>query len=258
MMADLTRKLSVPAAELRRPCATVGHEFTRSDELPAGERHLGQQRAVDAIRFGIEIERPGYNVYVLGPLGSHRHGLVIELCRERALAKGAPSDWCYVNNFADQERPRALELPAGRGREFQGDMHALIEDMRLAIPAAFEGEDYRNQLKAIEAETQQEVEGQWRSLEEMAASEGIGVMQTPTGYVLAPVEGGKVIGDKEFDRLPEERQEKIKAAIQRLSEELQARIETMPKLRKQHRERVKALNESVTAHAVSSLLVVSA
>ncbi len=254
-MAELTDKLAVRVADLRKACEDLGTDFTRSDELPAGRPWLGQQRAVDAVRFGIDVDRPGYNVYVLGAAGSHRHGLVRELCEERAATRGAPADWCYVNNFTDPERPCALSMPAGRGAEFRSDMHSLIEDMRLAIPAAFEGDDYRNQLRAIEEETQEEVEAQWRSLEEMASQKGIGVMQTPTGYVLAPVEDGKVIGDKEFEKLPEERQEQIKAAIQQLSEELQARIETMPGLRKQHREKVRALNEQVTSRAVSALLV---
>ena len=84
-----------------------------------------------------------------------------------------------------------------------------------------------------------------------AAEDGIGVLQTPTGYVLAPIIDGKVIGDKEFNKLPEKKRKEVESAIERLSEELQQRVEMMPKLRKAHRERVKALNEEVTAHAVS-------
>jgi lon-related putative ATP-dependent protease len=106
-------------------------------------------------------------------------------------------------------------------------------------------------LRAIEEDTKSQVEEQWQSLNERAAEEDIGVLQTPTGYVLAPIIDGKVIGDKEFKKLAEEKRKEIEAAIERLSEELQARVEMMPKLRKAHRERVKALNEEVTEHAVS-------
>ena len=130
-------------------------------------------------------------------------------------------------------------------------MRNLIGEMQLAIPAAFEGDDYRNQLRAIEEETKSKVEEQWKSLNERAAEEGIGVLQTPTGYVLAPIIDGKVIDDKEFNKLPEEKRGQIEAAIERLSEDLQARVEMMPKLRKAHRERVKALDQEVTAHAVN-------
>ena len=245
----------VPSAELRKACESVGHEFATSDELPTGPPHLGQQRAVDAIRFGIRVERPGYNIYVLGPHGSHRHGLAEELAAEYGATKEAPQDWCYVNNFQDPERPQALAFAAGMGSVFRDDMHTLIEDMRLAIPAAFEGDDYKNQLRAIEEEAKKDVEEMWESLDQLASKEGIGVLQTPTGYVLAPLKDGKVIGDKDFDKLPDDERERIQAATQRLSEELQSRIEKMPEMRLQLREKVKALNEDVTAHAVNVLLI---
>ncbi len=195
--ADSIRAFSVPITDLRKACDPLQLEFERSDQLPAGKPYLGQQRAIDAIRFGIEMEHDGYNVFVLGAHGSHRHGLARELTMERARRKGPPSDWCYVNNFSDPERPRTLCFPAGQGTEFRGDMRDLLEEMRAAIPAAFEGEDFRSQLKALEETTQKEIEAQWQTLNEQAAREGIGVLRTPTGYVLAPVSDGEVLSDEE-------------------------------------------------------------
>ena len=248
-VSEQIRKLVVPASHLRRVCQPLSKARPE-----AAEPFFGQQRAVDALRFAIEMDREGYNAYVLGPLGSHRHKLVEELAKERATTKPAPDDWCYINNFADPERPRALRLPAGKGAEFRDKMRTLISEMRLAIPAAFEADDYRNQLKALEAETQKEVEQQWRSLETKASGEGIAVLQTPTGYVLAPLLDGKVVDDKEFEKLPEEQRQKIQAAVQKLGEELHLRIEQMPKIRKRHLERVRTLDQDVTAHAVKVLL----
>ena len=154
----LATEWRVPLADLRRACDSFGHDFAASDELPDGPPYLGQQRAVDAIRFGIRVNRPGYNIYVLGPHGSHRHGLAEELAAEYGATKGPPQDWCYVNNFQDPERPQALSFAAGKGGVFRDDMHRLIEDMRLAIPAAFEGDDYKNQLRAIEDAAKKDVE----------------------------------------------------------------------------------------------------
>jgi len=253
-ISEQTRISPVPVSELRKLCMPLSTDPEPGEETPATSIYIGQERAINAIRFGLHMEHEGYNVFVLGPLGSHRHGLVEDLAQEPARAKGAPDDWCYINNFSDPERPRALRLPAGKGAEFRDDMQALIEEIQLAIPAAFENDDYGNQLKALEAETQKEVEGLWRSLHEQAAQEGISLLQTPTGYVLAPLSDDKVIDDKEFDKLPEEKRKEIKQSIQRLSEELKARIETMPKLRRRHHERVRTLDQEVTAHAVSVLL----
>jgi lon-related putative ATP-dependent protease len=254
MNGDPSSTFSVPFADLRKACDSLALDFERSDQLPAGKPYLGQQRAIDAIEFGIRMERDGYNLFVLGPNGSHRHGLAEDLARERAEEKGPPSDWCYVNNFADPERPCTLCFPAGRGTEYRDDMQELIEEMRLAIPAAFDDDDYRNQLKALEETTQKEVREQWQSLDEQASKNEIAVLQTPTGVVLAPVRDGEVLSDQEFDELPKGKRKKIQAAMHQLSEELQARIEQMPALRKRHRERVKALNEEVTTHAVGVLL----
>ena len=250
MAADAIQQYHVQPDALRKLCSLPADFAKRSAEKTA-ESHIGQQRAIDAIRFGIEMQRDGYNIYVLGPIGSNRHDLVKSLVAEHAKTRGVPPDWCYVNNFSNPERPQSLRFPAGRGREFREDMRNLIGEMQLAIPAAFEGDDYRNQLRAIEEDTKKQVEEQWTSLNERAAAEGIGVLQTPTGYVLAPLIDGKVIGDKEFNKLPEEKRKEIEAAIERLSADLQERVEMMPKLRKDHRERVKALNEEVTEHAVS-------
>jgi len=252
--SDRIRALAVPLSELHKACQPLSIEAGRDEEAAARTAYFGQQRAIDAIRFGIQLDSEGYNVFVLGPLGSHRHGLVEKLAQERAQDKGAPDDWCYINNFSDPERPRVLRLPAGRGGEFRDNMQALIAEIRLAIPAAFENDDYSNQLKALEEETQEELDDLWRSLHEQAAKENITVLQTPTGYVLAPVRDDKVIDDSEFEKLPEEKREAIKKSIQRLSKELQLRIESIPKIRKRYREKVRALDREVAAHAVSVLL----
>ena len=254
MTASSIRDFSVSLSDLRKTCESSELRFERSDELPRGKQHLGQRRALDALRFGIQIPSDGYNVFVLGPPGSHRHGLAEETARAQATKRASPSDWCYINNFSDPERPRALRFPAGTAAVFRDDMQGLIEEMRLAIPAAFEDDDYRNQLKSIEADTQREIEEQWKSLDDSAAQENITVLRTSTGYVLAPIRDGKVLDDKEFAKLPKADREKVEAATRRLGEELQLRIERMPQLRKKHRERVKDLDREVTAHAVGVLL----
>jgi lon-related putative ATP-dependent protease len=254
MTTDTSFKFKVPVEDLRPLCEPSGIEFESSDQLPSGTRHLGQQRAIDAIRLGIQIESDGHNVFVLGPPGSHRHGLAEELAKEHAAKKKAPNDWCYITNFTNPEKPHTLSFPTGRGEIFRQDMSDLIDELRLSIPATFEGEDYRNQLKAVEAATQKEVEERWQDLEDHASSKGIGVLHTPTGYVLAPVKDEKVVDEEEFSKLPEAERLKIQEAIQVLSEELQTHIEHMPQLQKKHRERVKALNREVTEHAVGVLL----
>ena len=252
---ERTTRLVVPTERLRKVCVSLGKagKAAATDESVSVSQ-IGQSRAVESLRFGIGLEREGYNVFALGPPGSHRHALVTELATAKAREEDAPDDWCYVNNFSNPERPRALRLPAGRGAVFRDDMRALIEDIRIAIPAIFEEDDYRNQLKALEAELQNDIEEQWDDIRRKAAKEDIAVLQTPSGYVLAPLQDGKVIDDEEFEKLPEKKRERIQEAIKVLGEELKARIESLPKLRKRQYERVRALDQEATAHAVTVLL----
>ena len=252
---ERTTPLAVPVERLRRVCRSLGKagETPAEDEIVSVSQ-VGQSRAVESLRFGIGLEREGFNVFALGPPGSHRHALVTELAEAKAREKDAPDDWCYANDFSNPERPRALRMPAGRGAVFRDDMRALIGDIRIAIPAIFEEDDYRNQLKALETELQEEIKEQWEDIRRKAAKEDIAVLQTPSGYVLAPLRDGKVIDDEEFEKLPKEKRESIQKTIKTLSEDLQARIESLPKLRKQQYERVRALDQEVTAHAVKVLL----
>ena len=246
--------LAVPAAQLRKVCEVPEKGGGRSgDARPVPLTYLGQQRAVESLRFGLGMERDGYNVFVLGQPGGHRHELVEEIARAGAREKRAPDDWCYVNNFSNPERPCALRLPAGRGSRFRDDMRALVEEIRDAIPAVFEEDDYRNQLKAIEADTQEEIETQWRSIKTQAAEESIAVMQTPSGWVLAPMDEDKVIDEKAFEKLPEKRRRELQEAIKRLSKDLEQRIENLPKLRKKQHERIRRLDKEVAAHTVTVL-----
>ena len=254
LMSMENSQFRISPAEVHRSVDFDGLAFKRSDELLKESERIGQDRAADAIEYGIKTPNDGYNVYVMGPAGSHRHALAQDMVSAAALTKPIPDDWCYVNNFVEPERPRALQFPAGRGAEFRADMRTLIDEMRIAIPAAFESDDYRNQLKAYEVDAQESVRNLWRSLDELAAKEDIGVMQTPTGYVLAPVRDGEVLGDKEFDQLPDAEKERIKDAIARLSKELEKRIEQLPQMSKQYHERIKELNREFTARAVGLLL----
>ncbi|MDH3612013.1 MAG: AAA family ATPase [Gammaproteobacteria bacterium] len=250
MNSSAFSEFEVSTNELRKSCDLQAAGVETSADFPPEARRLGQQRAIDAIRFGLQIRDDGHNVFVLGPTGSNRHGLAEELAKERAASESPPGDWCYVNNFADPERPHNLHFPPGRGRQFRKDMLDLIEDLRAAIPAAFESDDYRAQLKTVEEKTQKEVEAHAKSLEDRAEIENIAVLQTATGYVLAPVRDGKVIDEKVFSKRPAAERKAVRESIERLSEELQTHIEQIPKLQKRHRARVKALNRKVIEHAV--------
>ena len=132
----MKRPQPLGTARLYVACPADSLPFETTDELQQLEEVIGQQRALDAVHFGIGMRSDGYNLFVLGPPGLGKHTLIRRYLEQAASAAATPSDWCYVNNFAQAHAPRALRLPPARGLEFHGDMEQLIDDLRTAIPAS--------------------------------------------------------------------------------------------------------------------------
>ena len=114
---------------LYRPCDPSDLPFELVGELEDPPGPIGQDRAVEAVEFAVAMRRKGYNVFALGPSGAGKHTIVEDLLRRRAEKAPAPSDWCYVNNFADPQKPRRLELPPGRAAGFRDAMKRLVEEV---------------------------------------------------------------------------------------------------------------------------------
>ena len=111
--------------------------FHSTDELNDVDCAIGQDRAIAAIEFGVGIQREGYNLYVAGPSGIGKRTLIDHLLARHAGERGEPSDWCYVNDFDNPSRPRALNLPAGKGVQLRRDMEKLIERLLTTVPTVF-------------------------------------------------------------------------------------------------------------------------
>ena len=104
----------LPPALLCHRCTTADLPFALTSELEAAPGLIGQERAIEALNLAMRIRRKGYNAYALGPSGTGRHSVIEELLRKQAESDPTPPDWCYVNNFADPQKPRRLSLPSGR------------------------------------------------------------------------------------------------------------------------------------------------
>jgi AAA domain len=97
---------------------------------------------MDAVRFGTKIDKPGFNLFVVGPLEARMKGAVEAVLKEIGSHGLKPSDWVYVQNFAEPRKPIAVELPPGGARRFRDGMRELIDDLKVALPVAFRSEEY--------------------------------------------------------------------------------------------------------------------
>ena len=211
----------LPPSALCRRCDPGSFAFATTADLADVPGIIGQERAEEAVRFAIGIRRYGYNLYALGTSGMGKHGFVRAFLEQRAAAEKAPSDWAYVHNFADPRRPRALRLPPGRAPLLREELQRLVEELRAAIPAVFESEDYRTRKKLLEAQLSLQGERVFGGLEERARARGVAIVKTPAGVGMAPLRDGEVIEPEAFSRLPVADQERMKAEMVAIQQELQ-------------------------------------
>jgi lon-related putative ATP-dependent protease len=241
-----------PAALYQR-CDPTQFTFETTADLEDLTEVVGQERAVEAVRFGIGIRREGFNLFALGPEGTGKYGVVRHYLERQAATQPPPSDWCYVNNFVESYKPDALRLPPGGGPKLRRDMERLVEELRTAIPATFESEHYRTRRQEIEEEFRERQEKALADIRRQAQDRGLALMRTPMGLAFAPMRGGQVISPEDFQKLPPEEQERAQADVAMLQEELQKSLGQLPQWERELRAKVKALDQEVGTYAVGPL-----
>lgn len=245
---------SLDAESLYHHCDLSQFKFQTTAELEPLDQPLGQQRALEAIEFGVDIQQEGFNLFVHGAPGLGKHELVQQILARRTNDGQSMYDWCYVNNFDTPQTPRVLKLPAGMGRQLSKDMESLVEDLLMSLPSSFQSEEYNNRRQEIEDELNARQEQAFRKLSRDAEERGIAIMHAPRGYTLGPMIDGKLLDPKEYEKLPLAEKERIEKLIADIQLELQAMVREMPLLQREHHQRVKALNQEITQHTVEQMI----
>jgi predicted ATP-dependent protease len=239
---------------LYRPCDTGHFTFTTTAELDDLSEGIGQMRAIDAAHFGIGMRHAGYNVYVMGRPGSGRRFLIRQLLDRRVGGEAKPPDWCYVHNFDQPHKPRAIQLPAGMGTRFHADMQHLVAELQATIPAVFEGEEYRRRLSQIDEEYSERQTQAFGEVGDEAVKQGVTLLRTPNGFSFAPMKKNEVMSPDDYDALPPEEKTRFEQAIASLQDQLEKVIRQVHQWRRERTERVRSLNEEVVLFAVGHLI----
>src|SRR5919106_577526 len=200
-MPKMYKELSVE--QLRRVCDPALFNFKSTAELPVLTQIIGQERAVRATTFGIDIESPVYHIFALGPAGTGKTAMIKELLERKSADQPVPDDWCYVNNFDDIDKPRLLRLPAGTGSKLERDMDQFVEKLSDEIPSAFETKDYEKEREKIDVRFQEQRQSLLVELEKVTKSKDFALLQTSRGIALAPIINGDVITQEQFTKLDE-------------------------------------------------------
>ena len=233
------------AEQLYAPCAPELIPYQSTAEVTVAVDVVGQDRALAALEFGTGVRRDGYNLFILGTPGAGRHGVVRRFLAQRAASQATPADWCYVHNFEQPHRPRALRFAPGQGRRFCEAMTQLVEDLQGAIPGAFEGDEYQARRRVVEQEFKDRHEQAIDEIRERARAKEVALITTPGGFAFAPLAGSEVMSPAAFHKLPEETRKRIETDIEQLEQELGERLRRLPQWQKEARRRIRELDRDV-------------
>lgn len=228
--------------------------FETTAELEPLTGRVGQERAVEALEFGVSVRHEGYNLFAMGPAHAGKHTAVRRLLADRASKEPVPDDLCYVTDFEQPQVPRLLRLPAGQGASFQRDVAQLVAEIEPAIAHALESDEHHARRDAIDEEFKERHGKELERLAELARQKQLAIVQTPMGLVLAPAKDGEVIPGDEFAKLPEDERKAFQVAIDALGAELKKHAEEIPRWHQEARRRLRALVQQTVRAGVSHLI----
>jgi predicted ATP-dependent protease len=244
----MSKRLELKPSELRRACDAAGFKFRDTSELAPLDEVIGQERAVQAIGFGLNMRSPGYNIFATGAEGTGKSTIVRDLATRRARTESVPDDWCLVNNFQDEFRPQAIALPPGRGPSFAKKIQRIVNDLKKEIPKAFETEAYLKKLGEIKSRFNSRQQAIFQKIERFAAERSLHIDSTEKDYPVVPIVGGKILTAEDYQKLTDSVKAEIDAKVGQMQAEIETSSRKIEKLNQQlHADIERLMNEVVTA-----------
>jgi ATP-dependent Lon protease len=250
----------VPLDRLRWRCDPDTLPFESTENIQPCQEIIGQERGLEAIRVGIDINSIGYNIFVTGLAGTGRFTTIKCVLEEIDVKEKMPNDLCYVNNFKNPDMPHMLNLPAGQGNAFKKEMEILIEALKKKIPLMFENETYLNKKKEVVERYRNKQAEMFREFEKKVNKEGFSLVQIQMGPYSRPgilplVEGNPVNIEQletmvEEGKLPKEELERIKEKQIGLINELEEIFKETRKSEKGVKEELTSLDNEVISPVV--------
>ncbi|MGQ9645144.1 MAG: Lon protease family protein [Thermodesulfobacteriota bacterium] len=250
----------VPVEQLRWRCHPDLLPFDTTEKVPPCNEIIGQERGLEAIRVGVDINSIGYNIFVTGLAGTGRFTTIKCVLEEIEIKGKIPNDLCYVNNFKNPDMPHMLSLPAGQGSAFRKEMETLIETLKKKIPLVFENETYLNKKKEMVERYRNKQAEMFKEFERKVNKEGFALVQIQMGPysrpgILPVIEGNPVNIEQleamvEEDKFSKEELEKIKQSQVALINELENIFKETRKSEKEIKEELTSLDNEVVSPVV--------
>ena len=215
----MSKPLSIE--EIYQCCDPSVFTFGTTDELPESIETIGQERALRAIDFGLNLENSGFNIFMLGENGTGKMTTIRAFLSKKAAEEPVPSDWCYVYNFKDTDVPLAISLAPGMASLFHKDMDELVKTLRVEIPKIFESKEYEKQKNQTVEAFQLKQKEIFSALDEDAKAKGFSIRKSVSGLMIVPIKkSGEPLTEEEYEAL----EDGIKGKIDEIGKTLQERL----------------------------------
>lgn len=238
-------------------CAKVNHNslpFNHLSELNSLSGILGQERAVEAIQFGVAMQRSGYNIYVMGDSGTGRSSYVESYLKSEAKRQAAPQEWAYINNFSDNRSAQALQFSPDCAAIFEDDMREFIDGLMAIFPAAFEHPNYQQQKTTIDREFNELYEAAITKVERAALRMNVVMFRDANSVSFAPMRDGKALEDAEFASLTDDERDLFQDSVAALEKHLNQELLSLPQWKRSSYESLHKLNLNTVSEAIEPLI----
>ncbi len=225
---------------------------TTDDQISDEEIIVGQERAFNALKFGLETRKNRFHIFVAGVSGTGRTKLVLRWVEKYARNNKTPDDICYVQNFKDRQSPKVLFLPAGEGGKFREEIDKLIDSLKVELAQAFESRDFEEELSRIQQENREKKAKLFDQLENKAAEIGFSLRWTKVGMMTIPIYNNKLLTEEEYQALPDEVKKEIEEKRRKLDPIIAEFLREVKKIDQETQEKIEELRKKVGLYIVGT------
>lgn len=195
--------------QLKNFCDARDFDFKTTKELEGFDEVIGQERALEALKFGLRVKNKGFNIFVSGLPGTGKTEFIKNTAQKIAETEKIPDDICYVYNFSDSKFPKILTLPAGYGKVFRNEMEELINYLRDDLPKVFSAKSYELKKADIIKKYQDKKDILIKKVSEQAQKRGFCVKLKSDVIFFMPMVDDEIISEEQFENLPQEQKDLI-------------------------------------------------
>jgi predicted ATP-dependent protease len=250
----MLEQFAVAAEKLRQVCDAAQFDFRDTSDLAPLASVIGQERAVQAIDFGLNMQSAGYNIFVTGPVGTGKSTIVKDIVDKHARGQARPEDWCLVNNFQDTYRPVAVAVPAGRAFDFSKRMRKVVADLRRALPKIFADKEFQDRQARLQEKFARAQESLFEELQAKAAENNLRINRTKIGYQTLALRNNQPITKEDFAALPEAEQASIKETIRAFQAVIETTEHNVSQVVQQHQSDMEKLMQEAALFVVRTRL----